>query len=294
MQGKRAELEGAVVVTSPQSAEVRALVGGKRVGFDGFNRALDARRQDRIADQAGGVSRRARVRAATRSPRRSRTSRSRSISATARPGRRRTSTNETHGEVTAVRALAESLNLATVNLGIGRGTRRASRASSSAGRRAAAAVVSVAAARRRSSSRRTRWRSSTTRSRTAASARRCAPCVRSSTREGRTLQRYSLAIEQVADPVAVYALNQGLVQVMERGTGAPARRLLPAGLTTAGKTGTSDDLRDSWFAGFSNDLARRHVGGQRRQREHRAHGRDGRRPSLGARACAWLKNGLGD
>jgi penicillin-binding protein 1B len=72
-------------------------------------------------------------------------------------------------------------------------------------------------------------------------------------REGRTLQRYSLEIEQVVDPVAVYALNQGLVQVMERGTGATAKRLLPAGITTAGKTGTSDDLRDSWFAGFSND-----------------------------------------
>jgi penicillin-binding protein 1B len=53
--------------------------------------------------------------------------------------------------------------------------------------------------------------------------------------------------------VSIYALNQGLVQVMERGTGATARRLLPAGLRTAGKTGTSDGLRDSWFAGFSND-----------------------------------------
>ncbi len=71
--------------------------------------------------------------------------------------------------------------------------------------------------------------------------------------EGRTLQRYSLAIEQVAEPVSVYALNQALVQVMERGTGRSARRALPNRLRVAGKTGTSDDLRDSWFAGFSND-----------------------------------------
>jgi penicillin-binding protein 1B len=69
---------------------------------------------------------------------------------------------------------------------------------------------------------------------------------------GRILQRYSLAIEQVADPVSIYALNQALVQVMERGTGVRARRLLPADLRTAGKTGTSDDLRDSWFAGFAD------------------------------------------
>ena len=45
LQQNRPALEGAVVVTSPQTAEVRALVGGKQVGFDGFNRALDAKRQ---------------------------------------------------------------------------------------------------------------------------------------------------------------------------------------------------------------------------------------------------------
>ncbi len=67
------------------------------------------------------------------------------------------------------------------------------------------------------------------------------------------LQRYSMQIEQAADPAAVYALNHALVQVMERGTGRAARAQLPAGLTVAGKTGTSDDLRDSWFAGFTNE-----------------------------------------
>jgi penicillin-binding protein 1B len=40
---------------------------------------------------------------------------------------------------------------------------------------------------------------------------------------------------------------------MERGTGRSVRRQLPDDLIVAGKTGTSDDLRDSWFAGFTND-----------------------------------------
>jgi penicillin-binding protein 1B len=71
--------------------------------------------------------------------------------------------------------------------------------------------------------------------------------------DGAVLQRYSIEIEQAADPAAVYALNQALVQVMERGTGKTVRRQVPATLTVAGKTGTSDDLRDSWFAGFTND-----------------------------------------
>jgi penicillin-binding protein 1B len=71
--------------------------------------------------------------------------------------------------------------------------------------------------------------------------------------DGQLLQRYELTITQAADPGAVYALNQALVQVMERGTGRTVRRQLPDDLIVAGKTGTSDDLRDSWFAGFTND-----------------------------------------
>ena len=71
--------------------------------------------------------------------------------------------------------------------------------------------------------------------------------------DGRQVQRYELEMAQAAAPELVFALNQGLVQVMQRGTGRSARERLPAWLTTAGKTGTSDGLRDSWFAGFSND-----------------------------------------
>ena len=39
-----AKLEGAIVVTAPQSGDVIAVIGGRQLGFDGFNRALDARR----------------------------------------------------------------------------------------------------------------------------------------------------------------------------------------------------------------------------------------------------------
>ena len=37
-------LEGVVIVTTPQTGEVVAIVGGRRASFDGFNRALDAKR----------------------------------------------------------------------------------------------------------------------------------------------------------------------------------------------------------------------------------------------------------
>jgi penicillin-binding protein 1B len=42
-----------------------------------------------------------------------------------------------------------------------------------------------------------------------------------------------------------------MIEVMERGTGRTAKNALPEGLVVAGKTGTSNDYRDSWFAGFS-------------------------------------------
>jgi penicillin-binding protein 1B len=72
--------------------------------------------------------------------------------------------------------------------------------------------------------------------------------------EGKEIARYPIQISQVADAAAVYEVNQALVEVMERGTGQAIRVELPADLTVAGKTGTSDDLRDSWFAGFTKDL----------------------------------------
>jgi penicillin-binding protein 1B len=49
----------------------------------------------------------------------------------------------------------------------------------------------------------------------------------------------------------MYQLNRMLVLVMDHGTGRPARSLLPAELVVAGKSGTSSEFRDSWFAGFS-------------------------------------------
>jgi penicillin-binding protein 1B len=69
--------------------------------------------------------------------------------------------------------------------------------------------------------------------------------------DGAPLQRYHIELEQAADPADVYALNTALTEVMRSGTGKTVSQRLPAGLVTAGKTGTSDDYRDSWFAGYS-------------------------------------------
>ncbi len=71
-------------------------------------------------------------------------------------------------------------------------------------------------------------------------------------RQNRLLQRYPLTVEQAADPAAVFCLNFALQEVTKTGTGHVLQQLLPPGLAVAGKTGTTDELRDSWFAGFSD------------------------------------------
>lgn len=71
---------------------------------------------------------------------------------------------------------------------------------------------------------------------------------------GEALSRYSLKVDQVADPAAVHLLQYAMQETMQEGTGRSAYYSVPKELTLAGKTGTTDDGRDSWFAGFSGDL----------------------------------------
>jgi len=66
------------------------------------------------------------------------------------------------------------------------------------------------------------------------------------------LERYSLDVNNQVKPEAVAVVNSALIDVTKYGTAKHLSKNLP--LQVAGKTGTSDDLRDSWFAGFSGDV----------------------------------------
>ena len=74
------------------------------------------------------------------------------------------------------------------------------------------------------------------------------------TAEGEPLKRYPFQIQQRFDAGAIYLLQNAMQRTMHEGTGRSVYNQLPSSLALAGKTGTSNDSRDSWFAGFSQDL----------------------------------------
>jgi penicillin-binding protein 1B len=69
--------------------------------------------------------------------------------------------------------------------------------------------------------------------------------------QGRPLKSFKVQVEAAAPPSAVYQLDRMLTLVTTHGTGRGATARLPPGTVVAGKTGTSSDTRDSWFAGFT-------------------------------------------
>ncbi|WP_104205012.1 penicillin-binding protein 1A [Billgrantia saliphila] len=64
-------------------------------------------------------------------------------------------------------------------------------------------------------------------------------------------KRYEIA-PRVADPTAVYILRDMLRDVIESGTGRAALSLERNDVV--GKTGTTNDQRDGWFAGYNDEL----------------------------------------
>ena len=72
-------------------------------------------------------------------------------------------------------------------------------------------------------------------------------------RHGRSLGRYPERSTRVADSRAVFLVTHALRGVLSEGTGRRARQLLGRDQILAGKTGTTDGLRDSWFAGYGAD-----------------------------------------
>ena len=72
-------------------------------------------------------------------------------------------------------------------------------------------------------------------------------------RKGTVLEKRNIRVNRVISPQVAFDMNNMLRGVVDRGTARGARRL---GFTrpAAGKTGTTNDARDAWFAGYTPDL----------------------------------------
>jgi penicillin-binding protein 1B len=243
-------LEGAAVVTRPATGEVLALVGGGRGAFEGFNRALDARRP------IGSLVKPAVFLTALQTGRYTLASTLEDlpVEVPLHDGTLWAPTNydgHPRGPVPMLRALVESLNLATVDLGLEVGVEAVSQQlGRMTGGRAPPAFPSLLLG----SVEYTPLEVAGFYGAIAAGGFR-APlrAVRAVLDpDGEPLSRYPLEVEAVADPAAVAQLQRAMALVLERGTGRGAAARL-GGRAYAGKTGTSGDYRDSWFAGFGSD-----------------------------------------
>ncbi len=242
-------LEGVVVVTSPQNGEVIAMVGGRKATFEGFNRALDAKRSIGslvkpviylAAMETGGFNAASIVEDAPIQVK----------LANGKLWEPRNYSKEIYGPVPLVRALAQSLNLATVQLGMQVGLPKVTKEFTTLGLQSEPAQLpSVLLGALDVSPLEVAQVYNAFASGGFNTPLRAVRAVVDP--EGKALKSFALEVTPVATQQAMYQVNQMLVQVMERGTGAAARSRLPSGLVVAGKSGTSSDYRDSWFAGFS-------------------------------------------
>jgi penicillin-binding protein 1B len=242
-------LEGVVVVTLPQSGEVIAIVGGRNASFEGFNRALDAKRS------IGSLVKPVIYLAAMESGR----YHSASIIedgpvevklSNNRTWRPQNISEEFYGPVPAVRALSQSLNLATVRLGMEVGLPQVSREFQELGlEQAPPQLPSILLGSVDVSPFEVAQLYNSFANGGFNTPLRAVRAVLDA--EGKPLKAFGLEVTPVADPSAVYQVNRMMVEVMQHGTGRGAKAYLPADLIVAGKSGTSSDYRDSWFAGFS-------------------------------------------
>lgn len=245
-------LQGAVVVAAAQNGEVQAVVGGREAGYAGFNRALDAVRP------IGSLVKPAVYLAALAQPGRFTLVTplaDRPVDLVLDNGQRWQPENydrQVHGEVALHDALARSLNLATVNLGLQIGLEPVIDLLQRLGVEreippypsvllGALSLSPVEVAQVYQALAAGGFRSPL----------RAILAVVDSQQQ--PLQRYPLTVSAAADPATVFLLTRNLVEVTASGTGAALGRLLPDGREVAGKTGTTNDLRDSWFAGYSAD-----------------------------------------
>ncbi len=252
--GKAAEgVEGAMLVTNPETGELQAMLGSRHPGFAGFNRALDASRP------IGSLIKPAIYLAALERPSQyTLTSllEDQPFSVKGADGKVWKPQNygrTAHGSVFLYQALANSYNLSTARLGLDLGVpevlKTLARLGASPDWPAYPSMLLGAGGLRPIEVAGVYQTIASGGFNTPLRAIRSVVAA-----DGEPLSRYPFKIEQRFDPGAIYLTQYAMQRVMREGTGRSVYNQVPNSLTLAGKTGTTNDSRDSWFAGFSQDL----------------------------------------
>ena len=247
------QVEAGMVVTNPETGEIQALIGSRQPRFAGFNRALDAVRP------IGSLVKPAIYLTALERPSQyTLTSRVQDepFSVKGQDGQVWKPQNydrKAHGSIYLYQGLANSYNLSTAKLGLELGVPNVLKTLERLGvsRQWPAYPSMLLGAGSLTPMEVTGMYQ------TLASGGFNTPLrgIRSVlTAEGEPLKRYPYQIQQRFDAGAIYLLQNAMQRTMREGTGRSVYSQLPSSLTLAGKTGTSNDSRDSWFAGFSQDL----------------------------------------
>lgn len=251
-QTRSTQLEGAAIMTRRATGEIAALVGARDPEAAGFNRALDAERQ------IGSLYKPVVYLTALENPRKyTVVTPLQDVAVRVRNSgggawAPKNYDNREHGAVPLHKALAHSYNLATVRLGMDLGVAHTAKTLRKLGiERPVELVPSLLLGTAVLTPFEVAQMYQTLASEGFVTPLRAIQAVVS--QEGKTLQRYGLSVRQSLDPSAVYLVDTVLKEVVREGTGKPAYAYLPAELDAAGKTGTTNDLRDSWFAGFTGD-----------------------------------------
>jgi len=247
------DLQTAMVVTSFDNGEVKALIGGRHPRFAGFNRALDAVRP--VGSLLKPVVYLAALEQADNFTLASPLDDG-PVSLDLGGGdtwEPRNFDRRSHGEVLLHRALSQSYNQATARLGMELGTERVADNLRRLGvEREQPAVPSMVLGAGGLAPVEIAILYQTI---AAGGFRVPLHTIRDIVdAEGQVLQRYPLEYDRAVNSQAIHLLHYALREVVKEGTGKGVYNYLDGDFPVAGKTGTTNDNRDSWFAGFSGDL----------------------------------------
>jgi len=250
--GLPADLQGALVLADVASGEVLALVGDRQNGRNGFNRALDARRQIgsvikplvyllalEHVDDYNLITQ----------------VRDEPVSLRQADGSLWSPENydhKSHGEIALMEALVQSYNQATVRIGLKLGVANLIRKIKRLGvdAKIPAVPATFLGAVELTPIEVTQIYQSVAAGGYSVPLRAVTAVL---TPGGEVLSRYPLRLMPMANREAVALLNFALTEVVSRGTARNLHGLLGSEILIAGKTGTTNERRDSWFVGYTRD-----------------------------------------